>query len=155
MFLYRLKSISLYPMSWDSQTSAIFAKSQILQGSRMPKSQCCKSTEFSMIKNAQITKLSNMQTVTFKMLVTSHYTKAILRNVLKKRKKRLIGHGLYRLQSSSLYPMPWRSQTSAIFAKAQNLTRAKNAQITMLQKHRIFNDQGCQNHSQSCQIYRL
>ena len=44
---------------------------RIVRGTRMPKSQ---------------TKLSNIQTVTFKMLVTRHHTKAVLRIALKKRK---------------------------------------------------------------------
>ena len=46
-----------------------------------------KPQNFTMIKDAKITKLSNIQTVNSILVVTSYHTMAIMRIVLKKRKK--------------------------------------------------------------------
>ena len=70
-----------------------------------PNRNAAKPHNFTMIKDAKITKLSNIQTVNSISVVTSYHTKAILRIVLKKRKKDWWDMLLERLQPFSLYSM--------------------------------------------------
>ena len=85
-----------------------------------------------------LTELSNIQTVTFKVLVTSHHILVIVRCVLIKGSKRLMGNAFAKTATHfsvphvlsltgnafvkiAIYfsvPMPCHSQTNAIFAKS-------------------------------------
>ena len=87
-----------------------------------------------LIKDAKITKLSNIQTVNFILVLICYHTKAILRIVLEK--KRLMRH-IFRKYASIFLCTPCHDVHKQV-TPLQNLTRARNAQITMLQNHRIL-----------------
>ena len=134
MLFYRLQSC-------NAQITML-QNHRILRGSKMPKSQ---------------TKPSNIQTVTFKVLVTSHHILVIVRCVLIMGNKRLMGnafaktathfsvpHVLFLLGNSFV-----RIAIYFLLTHAMSFTN----KCHLCQIIEFYKDQGYQSHIQSCQIY--
>ena len=96
------------------------------------------------------TKLSNIQTVTFKVLVTSHHILVIVRCVLIKENKRLIGNAF--AKTATYFSVP-----HVLFLKGNALVKiaiyffVPHAMSFTNKCHRckiikFYKDQGCQRH---------
>ena len=111
-----------------------------------------KPQNFTMIKDAKITKLSNIQTVNSILVVTSYHTKAIMRIVLKKKEKKIDGTCFCK-DCNLFLCTPCNDVHKQVpplqILQGPRMPKSQSCKIT-----EFCEDQGCQSTIQSCQIYR-